>query len=215
MKRTFLILLRYLVAKREEKLNLDIRIEDFSYIFEIDVNHDYTNELESIYEQFANQIVEKFVDGNVFDFQSDVGRIDLEVEVDRNNQSFQVFASEYVNTEDYYESNGEIENNEDLKEFFNEKNLQEVNAIYYGGGDSGSIEEFSTNCPSSVEDVFFTLLEENYGGWEINEGSRGTITITKDPSEENVFNYVIEHTWFNEEYVSVSGNNGPYTINDL
>jgi hypothetical protein len=47
---------------------------------------------------------------------------------------------------------------------------------YNGGGDSGYIEgnfENQLEVPASVEDWCYQQLENNHGGWEINEGSSG------------------------------------------
>jgi hypothetical protein len=47
---------------------------------------------------------------------------------------------------------------------------------YNGGGDSGYIEdkfENQVDVPASVEDWCYAQLENNHGGWEINEGSFG------------------------------------------
>jgi hypothetical protein len=47
---------------------------------------------------------------------------------------------------------------------------------YSGGGDSGYIESSFVNggrVPANIEDWCYEVLENNYGGWEINEGSQG------------------------------------------
>ena len=47
---------------------------------------------------------------------------------------------------------------------------------YNGGGDSGYIESDFDNgerSPDEVEEWCYQQLEENFGGWEINEGSQG------------------------------------------
>jgi hypothetical protein len=47
---------------------------------------------------------------------------------------------------------------------------------YNGGGDSGYIESDFENgepSPGAVEEWCYQQLEENFGGWEINEGSQG------------------------------------------
>ena len=47
---------------------------------------------------------------------------------------------------------------------------------YSGGGDSGYIEPSFVNggrVPANIEDWCYEVLENNYGGWEINEGSQG------------------------------------------
>lgn len=54
---------------------------------------------------------------------------------------------------------------------------------YYGGGDSGYLEgafEGGGRVPSDVEDWCYGRLEDNFGGWEINEGSQGYFTFDLD-----------------------------------
>jgi hypothetical protein len=67
---------------------------------------------------------------------------------------------------------------------------------YSGGGDSGYLEssfDGGGRVPKEVEDWCYRVLEDNYGGWEINEGSQGYFLF-------NVTNRTIEleHT-YNEE----------------
>lgn len=70
--------------------------------------------------------------------------------------------------------------------------VTEVELTYNGSGDEGYINEvtFTPNMDeaepfiSPLNDWGYGLLERHYGGWEINEGSHGTITIRlDDPSE--------------------------------
>lgn len=52
---------------------------------------------------------------------------------------------------------------------------------YNGGGDSGYIESnfegTTQQIPQQLEEWCYDRLEENFGGWEINEGSQGNFTI--------------------------------------
>ena len=55
---------------------------------------------------------------------------------------------------------------------------------YSGYGDSGSIESSYVDengdyldTPTQIEDILYRVLEDAYGGWEINDGSYGTIDI--------------------------------------
>lgn len=58
--------------------------------------------------------------------------------------------------------------------------VEMVTAEYNGEGDSGQVEdpEFGSskvprNIAFAVQDLFYAVLEDEYGGWEINEGSFG------------------------------------------
>lgn len=62
----------------------------------------------------------------------------------------------------------------------------EVELRYNGSGDSGYIEGQFENCdesvPAEVEDWCYRELEQ-FGGWEINEGSQGTFYFYNDRIE--------------------------------
>ena len=64
---------------------------------------------------------------------------------------------------------------------------------YNGGGDSGYIESDFENgepAPGAVEEWCYQQLEENFGGWEINEGSQGEFQF--DFNEKTV---ILQHTY--------------------
>ena len=70
---------------------------------------------------------------------------------------------------------------------------------YSGYGDSGSIESSYVDengdyldIPTQIEDILYRVLEDAYGGWEINDGSYGTIDI--EDGEVS-----ITHVWKEEE----------------
>jgi hypothetical protein len=68
---------------------------------------------------------------------------------------------------------------------------------YNGGGDSGYIEgtfENGEEVPAEVEDFCYRILEDNYGGWEINEGSQGSFFF--DLNEKTIN---LEHEYNTEE----------------
>jgi len=58
--------------------------------------------------------------------------------------------------------------------------VEVATARYDGSGDEGWVEapgfgliEVPPDLRTTVEDLFYELLEENYGGWENNEGAFG------------------------------------------
>ena len=70
-------------------------------------------------------------------------------------------------------------------------NASENNIVSYvtfdGGGDSGYIQDVDSEdreVPKFILDILYEVLEENYGGWEINEGSQGEFNIL--PNEKMV-----------------------------
>jgi len=86
------------------------------------------------------------------------------------------------------------------KGVFNDTSIPEDNYLvlkYNGGGDSGYIESDFENgepVPTEVEEWCYQQLEENFGGWEINEGSQGEFQF--DFNEKTV---ILSHTYNIEE----------------
>jgi hypothetical protein len=89
------------------------------------------------------------------------------------------------------------------KGVFNDTEIPEENYLvlkYNGGGDSGYIESNFENgepVPTEVEEWCYQQLEENFGGWEINEGSQGEFQFYFD--EKKV---ILSHTFNIEESIS-------------
>ena len=86
------------------------------------------------------------------------------------------------------------------KGVFNDTSIPEDNYLvlkYNGGGDSGYLESDFDNgepVPTEVEEWCYQQLEDNFGGWEINEGSQGEFQFYFD--EKNV---ILSHTFNIEE----------------
>ena len=82
------------------------------------------------------------------------------------------------------------------KGVFNDIEIPEDNYLvlkYNGGGDSGYLEsdfESGQPVPTEVENWCYQQLEENFGGWEINEGSQGEFQF--DFNEKTV---TLSHTY--------------------
>jgi len=87
------------------------------------------------------------------------------------------------------------------KGVFDDTSIPEDNYLvlrYNGGGDSGYIESDFENgepSPGVVEEWCYQQLEDNFGGWEINEGSQGKFEF--DFNEKTV---ILSHTYNIEEY---------------
>ena len=86
------------------------------------------------------------------------------------------------------------------KGVFDDTEIPEDNYLvlkYNGGGDSGYIESNFENgepVPTEVEEWCYQQLEENFGGWEINEGSQGEFQF--DFNEKTV---ILSHAYNIEE----------------
>jgi hypothetical protein len=86
------------------------------------------------------------------------------------------------------------------KGIFDDTEIPEDNYLvlkYNGGGDSGYIEsnfESGQSVPPPVEEWCYQQLEDNFGGWEINEGSQGEFQF--DFNEKTV---ILSHAYNIEE----------------
>jgi hypothetical protein len=82
---------------------------------------------------------------------------------------------------------------------FSESDVQTMWVKFDGNGDSGSIEGAEdedgsiVDLPADIEDWCYQQLENNYGGWEINEGSNGSFIFKSEPKE-----VILDFAWNNE-----------------
>jgi hypothetical protein len=119
------------------------------------------------------------------DIHEDTSWIRGEIDIDGDKQ--EITASEYW-TE--YGTHDEITNTfedepeifSELKELFKDGNVPEKLEVRFdGGGDSGYINSLFENTkipvPAGIEDYCYNLLEQDFGGWEINEGSQGNFVF--------------------------------------
>ena len=102
--------------------------------------------------------------------------------------------------------------------------IQTIMVYYNGSGDNGYIENATQNGddPNSeinpgsplwdlIENAAFATLTYNYPGWEINEGSRGTVVFRL--TDEGAISARIRHEWL--EYVEQEEIEGvPDNMND-
>ena len=82
--------------------------------------------------------------------------------------------------------------NPDLRDYFSRNNVEIIEARYSGGGDSGDIDSITVDGMDSkihwdsqdddeklIWDTLYDNLENAYGGWEIDDGSAGTIELSR------------------------------------
>jgi hypothetical protein len=152
-----------------------------------------------ILKKIIDYVVEDDLAGH--DIHEDSSWIRGEIDIDGDRQ--EITASEYW-TE--YGTNDEITNTfedepkifSELKELFEDGNIPEkLELTFNGGGDSGFIESNFNNTnipvPARTENYCYTLLEQGFGGWEINEGSQGSFVFyMKDEITELNFSENIE-----------------------
>jgi len=208
MKKKFKMLMAYLKGFKKESINFELSISSQD-VEEINIYDgiDMTSTFYSYFESIVNQYVDELYDegpGSV-DNSSDYFYVDGDIYPSESKIVFnQVRFTEY-GTEDsgnfyYFEDceEGDLiyDNFIEVRKFLDEKKITSATVSYEGGGDSGYIdstyesEKGTGDVPAKIENLCYSLLEE-YGGWEINEGSQGTIVFTKDEIEVN-------HEWNTE-----------------
>ncbi len=190
----------------EINFEMDTDDEEISYDpnnFPTHFDNNYTAEIPDGLVPILKKIIDYVDDSDLYS--------DLPNDGDINYQRFEItingegFKKEISLTHLYsYESEGDSQGVEydDVIEEWEEKGVFEDIEIpednymtlkYNGGGDSGYIEsEFDNGqpVPTEIEDWCYKQLEENFGGWEINEGSQGQFQF--DFNEKTV---ILQHTY--------------------
>jgi hypothetical protein len=158
--------------------------------------------VELLMERILNDIDPDDFDNNEFHDQ-DTEYFSIDFDFDCLNKTIDVNCN--FSVRDYQDagSSGEIPE-EVFNENFKEYSVTEIVCTYNGGGDSGYIENDmelggdTVPTPSGIEDYCYSVLED-FGGWEINDGSQGSIRFNLKSKE-----YSIDHQWNTEEPRSFS-----------
>ena len=169
---------------------VDLRIEVDGYDFE---NQEIPNYFENAYNvkvptnlvSFLENLKKKVIDADLWE-EKDVENLNYEsVEINIDAEDEEI---EFVHIISYTvegDSEGQTwtkdEDNEvveKIMKIFEDNGLtkEEYTLSYNGSGDSGYIEDNfddSESAPEEIKDWSYDQLENSYGGWEINEGSRG------------------------------------------
>lgn len=171
-------------------INFEMETDDeqISYdpnYFPTHFDNNYTAEIPDGLVPILKKIIDNFADADLFGkLPNDAAYIDyqkFEISIDTKKNSISLIhifwwiaegASEGVEYD-------EIMEEWEKKGVFNNISIPEDNYLtlkYNGSGDSGYIESDFNNgeaIPNEVEEWCYKQLEENFGGWEINEGSQG------------------------------------------
>ena len=158
----------------------------------------------------ASEIGEYFEDQieDVFDScysESDYYLIKMTVNPVKKTAIIKMEAEEYTSQAETYERKLE---NPELEDYFKRTGVEIIEARYGGSGDSGDIdtvkidgEDSNIQWNSQDEDevliwnTLYDRLEAAYGGWEIDDGSAGTIELNDN------LEIVISHEWNMREMV--------------
>ena len=210
MKKKFKMLMAYLKGFKKESITFEMQISG-THIEEVEISDNDIN-MTSNFESYLQKILEQYTDelydegpGSA-DSSSDYFYVDGDIYPFENKIVLTQVRFTSYGTEDSGHSfdREDFEEQDEIYEYFLEvgKFLDEIKATsttisYNGSGDSGYIEgtyeseKGSGDVPAAIEDICYKLLEE-YGGWEINEGSQGKIVFTKDEID-------VQHQWNTEE----------------
>jgi hypothetical protein len=158
----------------------------------------------------ASEIGEYFQDQieDVFDScysENDYYQIEMIVNSVKKTVIIKMMAEEYTSQAETYERKLE---NPELEDYFERTGVEIIEARYSGGGDSGDINTITIDGEDSnitwhsdsddnklIWNTLYDRLENAYGGWEIDDGSVGTIELN------NNLEIVISHEWNMREMV--------------
>jgi hypothetical protein len=153
--------------------------------------------VESLMERILDSIDADEFDDRDF-VNNDIEFFSIDFDFECLNKTIEVNCNFNVTGHDYAGSSGKIPD-EVFDADFKEYSVIEIVCTYTGGGDSGYIESDmelggdTVPTPSGIEDYCYSVLED-FSGWEINEGSQGSIRFNLKSKE-----YSISHEWNTEQ----------------
>lgn len=208
MKNKLRILFKYLKGMGIDnitfRVDLESGIQDFNLHTEDNVSSAIENIIQEIIEEYEDKLYE--LGPGTVDNPNDYFSVDGEILPNEGkfiftNIDYQGYDTEtsgtYYDKDDYEEDDSMYDTFIAVGKFLDEIRATSVTVGYNGSGDSGSVDHNyegeigSGIVPNDIENICYSLLEE-YGGWEINEGSQGNIVFTKDEIEVN-------HEWNTQE----------------
>lgn len=162
------------------------RFTHFSNNYHAEIPIGLTDILKKIFQHICDRDLINTPDVDSVNYE----RIELTIHCDEGEISVSHYYSYYETSEAEGSTHYLSENPDDdsLKQVFeslssegiSSKNGRPLHVDYNGSGDSGYIEDQFTNgqdVPAAVQDYCYRMLEDQFGGWEINEGSQGYFEI--------------------------------------
>jgi hypothetical protein len=190
----------------------DLSQEDINWEYVQHFENNYRADLPGGLRPILQKVMNYIIDKDIFE-SPDIDSMSyqmISIEIDCERKELTVTHDySYYSRDDGHSI--EYDSDEDKARFdkWMEEDLQDVEVpsegiltlSYNGGGDSGYIEssfdETSDGVPASIEDWCYKKLEDQFGGWEINEGSDGRFIFNFNNSTVN-----LEHTFNTEEHAS-------------
>jgi hypothetical protein len=162
------------------------RFEDFGSGYDYEGGGDTLQLEENYYLEIPPTIVpimDKIVNycqQNIPEVDDDISSAELEIEINNDGSISARYCWRFFTVDNLHNS---FDVSDGLEKVFNELDEENISGTIFvtfdGNGDSGSIEQaedesgHSVNLSTEMEDWCYNILENNYGGWEINEGSSG------------------------------------------
>ena len=203
------MLMAYLRGFKKESINFELiissqDIEEIEIYDDVNMTSTFYSYFESIVNQYADDLYDEgpgsvdnaseyfYVDGEIYPSENKIVFNQVRfTSYGTSDSGYEVYIDDYEENESMYNTFIEV------GKFLDEIKATSVTIGYSGSGDSGGVdnnyesENGTGDVPAGIEDICYKLLEE-YGGWEINEGSQGNIVFTKDEISVN-------HEWNTEE----------------
>jgi len=205
MKSKFKLLMAQLRAYKIDELSVSC----FAYNYDFDWNYvDFGYEGSKLTTGIKNiiiEILEAFEDKIIDNLpDTDSESYELFCNIYPNENKIELTANAEYMTDSATGTTFELDEDSKIKKYMNENGIKTITAGYSGGGDSGAIERIYDNNritieSTEVEDELYDYLNNAFSGWEINEGSNGTIEVDGDEVS-------LEHIWFNYEWLETDFN---------
>ena len=201
MKNKLRILFKYLKGMGIDSVTFRVDLESGIQWFELNTEYNISTAVEDIIQEIIEEYEDKLYElgpGTV-DNPNDYFQVSGEIIPDEGKfifteidyQGYDTQASgTYYDKDDYEEDDSMYDTFIAVGKFLDEIRATSATVSYEGGGDSGYVsstyesDKGKGDVPAGIENICYSLLEE-YGGWEINEGSQGNIVFTKDEIEVN------------------------------
>lgn len=194
--RTLKLFSYYCINNASDEVKTELHIYECTLDSDIYGFHGYNNIFIEGYEKI-NDLLMGLI--NEYNLQSEpfeeCTRAQLEIKVDCKERKLLISGMEVVYITEGDGSGYEterIEKDEELSSFFDEMKSKGMGVGFVdfdGGGDSGYINEKMTidgddyEIPAHVQNVMYKMIQSNFGGWEMDEGSFGNFEFDFDSKE--------------------------------
>lgn len=172
---------------------------------DINLPQNFESYIIDLFDEYSDTIYSDSFNG-IYSDHSDSYNAIVEINVPKKRITFRtditVYDSESAGTGYDFEDGDHQEWQDKVNEYLDSNNTNSIRIEYNGGGDSGELDNSYNNetnqiidLDGEIEDICYEILNSEFGGWEINEGSSGEILIKR----EGIY---IDHNWNTEENIT-------------